>query len=103
MKLRKIFDQACPASTTTTGSGFRLDFQTTESQTAVVQILSNTTAPGDVALQGRLTDHPTLTSWSEITLLSNGVIQIVPRCFEYRVVVIESTGTPRDVAVWVGV
>lgn len=102
MKLIKILDQSCAGSSTTTGSAFKCPIPITDTQTALVQFATDSVAPGDIALQGRLSDHASLTTWQEITLLANGAIQIVPRCFEYRIVVTNSSGSAVNVAAWIG-
>jgi hypothetical protein len=102
MKLQKIFEGSTAGSTTTTGSAVSARIPIVDGQTAVVQFSSDSIAPGDIALQGRLTDHPTLTTWSEITLMANGAIQVIPRCLEYRVVVTNTAVTTINTAVWVG-
>ncbi len=102
MKLQQIFSASTAGNATTTGSGVVARIPIVDSQTAVVQFSSDTSAPGDIALQGRLTDHASLTTWSEITLMANGAIQVIPRCLEYRVIVTNSTGSTVNTAVWVG-
>lgn len=100
MKVKQLFNQSVAGSATVNGTSIKPDWFHSDQSTAVLHLYTTGTY-ADITLFGRLIRDNN--AWVSLTTGSSGQIQIVPRCTEYYIRVVNSSASSVTVKAEIGV